>query len=462
MNNTKFENGLFIFRRDLRTIDNVTLNLLNKKCKNIFTIFIFTPEQVGNKNKFKSNNCVQFMIESLQDLEFDIKNDGGKLYILYGENDKIIKKFIEEFNINIVSFNLDITPYAKARDESIISLCEKMEIETLCDYDYYLLKPGEITTGGGDPYQKYTPFYEKASKKKINAPEKKIKLNFKKSNIQMPNTIELKDAMKKFTSINPHILIHGGRYEALKTLKTAIKTQKKYSETRNILSKNTSMLSPFIKFGCISIREVYHSFKGNKDFLKQLFWRDFYAQILDNFPHVLKKSLKPTYDKVKWKYNKKYLTAWKTGTTGFPIVDACMRQMNITGWMHNRGRLIVSSFLIKTLLINWREGEQYFAQKLIDYDVPNNNGNWAWASGSGADSQPYFRIFNPWSQGEKYDSDCEYIKKWIPELKNIPNKDIHNWQEKYTEYKDIKYPKPIVSYSDQRDKALEMYKNAFK
>lgn len=460
--NNKLENGLFIFRRDFRIIDNITLNLLNSKCKNIYAIFIFTPEQVGKNNEFKSNNCVQFMIESLQDLENEIKNNGGKLYFFYGDNNKIINKCIKEFNIDIVGFNLDITPFAKKRDEDIINICQTYNIVIECNYDYYLFKPDEITTGSGEPYQKYTPYYEKAVKKKIPPPENKKKINFKKSNISLSEKIELKEAMKKFTKINPNILIHGGREEALKTMKTAIITQKKYSQTRNILSKNTSLLSPYIKFGCVSIREVYYSFKGNKDFLKQLYWRDFYAQILDNFPHVLKSSLKSQYDKIKWTKNKKYLEAWKEGNTGFPIVDACMRQMNTTGWMHNRGRLIVASFLVKTLLINWRDGEKYFAQQLIDYDVSNNNGNWGWTSSTGADSQPYFRIFNPYSQGEKYDEDCEYIKKWVPELKDVSNKDIHKWNVKYKDYDDIDYPKPIVDYSEQRDKALEMYKKALK
>lgn len=458
----KLENGLFIFRRDYRIIDNISLNLLHQKCKNIYTIFIFTPEQVGKNNKFKADNCVQFMIESLEDLETEIKNNGGKLYFFYGDNNKIIKKCINEFNINIVGFNIDITPYAKKRDNSIINLCKKMDVEVLCDYDYYLFKPGEILTGGDDPYQKYTPFYQKAVKIKIPAPENIKKINFKKSNISLPEKIELKEAIKKFTKINKNILLHGGRTEALQTIKTAVKTQKQYDKTKNILSKNTSLLSPYIKFGCLSIREVYSEFKGNKDFLKQIYWRDFYAQILDNFPHVLKKNLKSQYDNIKWLKNKNYLDAWKEGKTGFPIVDACMRQLNTTGWMHNRGRLIVASFLVKTLLIDWREGEKYFAQKLIDYDVPNNNGNWGWTSGTGADSQPYFRIFNPYSQGERYDEDCEYIKKWVPELKNVQNKDIHKWDEKHKDYKNIDYPKPIVNYSEQRDKALEMYKKALK
>jgi deoxyribodipyrimidine photo-lyase len=458
----KLENGLFIFRRDYRIIDNNTLNLLHQQCKYIYTIFIFTPEQVGKNNKFRSDNCVQFMIESLKDLETEIKNNGGKLYFFYEDNIKVIKKCIDELNINAVGFNLDITPYAKKRDDEIIKLCKKMEIETLTDYDYYLLEPDEITTGGGDPYQKYTPFYDKASKKKIKTPENKKKINFKKTSSSLSNRIELNEAMKKFTKINKEILMHGGRKEAVKTLKTAVKTQKKYDKTRNNLSTNTSLLSPYIKFGCVSIREVYYTFKGNKAFLKQLYWRDFYAQILNNFPHVLKKSLKENYDDVKWKYNKKYLDAWKNGETGFPVVDACMREMNHTGWMHNRGRLIVASFLVKTLLLNWREGELYFAQKLIDYDVPNNNGNWGWVSGTGADSQPYFRIFNPSSQSEKHDPDCKYIKKWLPELKNVPNEDVHNWEEAYEDYKDIKYPKPIVDYKEQKEKALKMYKDALK
>lgn len=185
--------------------------------------------------------------------------------------------------------------------------------------------------------------------------------------------------------------------------------------------------------------------------------------ILFSFPHVLGHAMKPSYNKIRWHKNTKYLHAWKTGNTGFPIVDAGMRQLNTTGYMHNRARLIVASFLTKTLLIDWREGEQYFSQKLVDYDPASNNGNWQWIASTGADSQPYFRIFNPFSQSLQVDEDAEYIKKWIPELKDIPAKELHNWDKYYSMYNGknnslkVNYPAPIVVYSIQKEKALEMY-----
>jgi len=382
---TNFENGLFIFRRDLRIIDNNGLNLLNDKCKNIYTIFIFTPEQVGNGNKYKSDNSVQFMIESLQDLASQISKAGGHLYTFYGHNDTVVADCIKAWNINLVCFNLDITPYAKERDAKIIKMCEHMKT-----------------------------------------------------------------------------YVHGGRQEAVKTLKTAVRTQSHYSKNHNDLDKQTTQLSAFIKFGCVSIREVYKTLRSKTDIIRQLIWRDFYANILYSFPRVLGHTLKPNYDKIHWHHNKTWFEKWCKGETGFPIVDAGMRQLNATGYMHNRARLIVASFLVKNLLIDWREGEEYFASKLTDYDVASNNGNWQWIASTGADSQPFFRIFNPWEQAKNYDPKCEYIKKWVPELKDVPDKDILKWETEWETHKDIKYPKPIVDYKKQKDLALKMLGAAFK
>jgi deoxyribodipyrimidine photo-lyase len=456
-----FENGLFIFRRDLRLIDNISLNLLNTKCKNIYTIFIFTPEQVGSSNDYKSDNAIQFMIESLFDLSQQIKKIGGRLYTFYGNNNKIIKDCINAFNIDVVSFNYDYTPYALERDYNILKICEKMKVMTVCSHDYYLHVPGSIVNGTGEPYQKFTPYYENALKKHVESPTsaKKIKITQKK--IHIPNIITLEYALKKFTKPNPDILLHGGRAEGIKAILHALKTQKHYSTTHNDLEKNTTLLSAYIKFGCLSIREVYKKFHGKHDLIRQLYWRDFYINILFCFPKVLGHSLKSNYNKIHWKNNTLWFEHWKNGTTGFPIVDAGMRELNQTGYMHNRARLIVASFLVKTLLINWQHGEKYFATKLTDYDPASNNGNWQWISGGGADSQPYFRIFNPWEQAKNYDPDCEYIKKWIPELNEVPEKDILNWDSEYLNYKKINYPKPIVDYSDQKKKALEMYEKIF-
>ena len=228
----------------------------------------------------------------------------------------------------------------------------------------------------------------------------------------------------------------------------------------NDLNKHTSELSASIKFGCISIREMYYALRSKTALIRQLYWRDFYANVMYEFPRVLGHSLKPKYDKINWHHNSNWFNAWKKGETGYPIVDAGMRQMNTTGYMHNRARLIVASFLVKTLLIDWREGEEYFAQTLTDYDVANNNGNWQWIASSGADSQQFYRIFNPWLQGENFDKDCEYIKKWVPELSTLDPKIIHNWETEWVNHKDIKYPKPICNYSQQKEKVLKMYKDA--
>lgn len=468
----KFENGLFIYRRDFRTVDNTGLNLLSRECNNVYAIFIFTPEQVGSGNNFKSNNAVQFMIESLEDLAGQIKRDGGRLVTFYGHNENVIPECIAAWNIEIVSYNLDCTPYARKRDDFIFDMCMKKDVIPAATFDYYLLELGSVTNSSGSIYQKFTPYYNAALKKKVDEPAKATHINFANSTKQLRYTISLADAMKKFvpSGPNPNILVHGGRAQAIKQLRNAMKSQQQYAKNHNQLSKPTSQLSAYIKFGCLSIREMYKAFRRNRDLVRQLYWRDFYANVLLAYPHVLHKSLKSNYDKVKWHHNKRFLTAWQNGETGFPVVDACMKQLNTTGYLHNRGRLIVASFLVKTLLIDWREGERYFATQLTDYDVASNNGNWGWISGSGADSQPWFRIFNPWEQSKNYDANCEYIKHWLPQLSELDSKTIHNWNTQYVNYKknnknnktSIDYPEPICDYKIQKELAMKMYEDAFK
>jgi len=458
---TKFENGLFIFRRDLRVVDNNGLNLLNEKCKNIYTIFIFTPEQAGNGNKYKSDNALQFMIESLEDLASNISKMGGQLHTFYGHNDKVVEDCIKAFDINVVCFNLDITPYARERDAKIIKLCEKMETYVMYDHDYYLHEPGTIVNGSGNPYVKFTPYYEKAKKLKVEAPAGIRKLHLAKSSAHVPNKITLDLAMKKFVGKeNPDILVHGGRENALKQMRQAAKNIKHYAQTRNDLAKPTSQLSAYIKFGAVSVREVYKVFRSKHDFIRQLYWREFYGNVLYSFPRVLGHSLNPKYDKIKWHHNERWFEAWKKGETGIPLVDASQRQLLQTGWTHNRGRMISSSILIKILLIDWREGERFYAQHLVDYDIGSNNAGWQWSAGSGSDAQPFFRYFNPYMQSKNNDPDCEYIKQWIPELKDVPSKDIHDWETTWEKQKECGYPKPIVNYAEQKEISLKMYKDA--
>jgi deoxyribodipyrimidine photo-lyase len=455
-----YENGLFIFRRDFRVIDNIGLNLLNSKCKRIYPIFIFTPEQVTGSNKYKSNNAVQFMIESLKDLSSQINKMGGNLLCFYGHNNTIVMNLIKTLDINIVCFNADYSPYAIQRELGIIQICDKIGVAVEYGHDYYLNPPGSIMNGQGDPYQKFTPYYNTASKKKIDAPAGLRKIHFASSSKNITNKISLDDAFNRFTKSNPLILVHGGRTEGLKQMRNAVKNIAHYAKTRDELSKPTSQLSAYIKFGCLSIREVYKLFRSKHDFIRQLFWRDFYANILYSFPQVLGHALKPKYNKIHWHHNTNWFKKWCDGETGFPIVDAGMRQLNSTGYMHNRARLIVMSFLIKTLLIDWKHGETYFATKLTDYDPASNNGNIQWVMGGGSDSMPFFRIFNPWAQQEEHDNSCEYIKKWVPELASLEPKIIHNWETEWNNYKEVKYPKPICDYTEQKDKCLKMYRDA--
>ena len=460
MHHYEYENGIFLFHRDLRIQDNIGLIQTIKKCKSIYLVFIFTPEQVGSANPYKSNNSVQFMIESLQDLN---EQTHKKLNVFYGSTNKVMKECIKKWNIQYVCFNKDYTPYAIERDDSLSKLCEKMGVKCEMTSDYYMYEPGTILNSTGQTYQKFTPYYNTVKSIKPQLPQSLHLKNIHFVSSNIPNySISLQEAMTKFTKLNIHILSHGGRTAGLKVLDTALKTQKHYSNTHDVLSIPTSLLSPYIKFGCVSIREVFHKFRNIKDLIRQLIWREFYINILYAHPHVLGHAMKPNYNKIRWRTNARYLHAWKTGTTGFPIVDAGMRQMNTTGYMHNRARLIVASFLTKTLLIDWREGEQYFAQKLVDYDPASNNGNWQWIASTGADSQPYFRIFNPYHQSEEVDEDAIYIKSWIPELRDVPAKKIHNWDKYHTEYKNkTHYPGPIVDYSVQKEKAIEMYSSIF-
>ena len=460
----KFENGLFIFRRDLRIVDNNGLNLLNEVCKNIFTIFIFTPEQATSENKFKSDNALQFMIESLEDLSLQISKNGGKLYTFYGHNEKVIAECIKSLDISIVCFNLDYTPYAMKRDTSIQTMCNKMNVYLLTDHDYYLNSPGSILNGSGNSYQKFTPYYETALKQRVEAPSNARHINFtKKQQMRVANLITLQNAMTKFTKVNPDILVHGGRQHAMQALAEALKTQKHYATTHNELWMPTSQLSAYIKFGCISIREVYKAFRRNYHFIRQLYWRDFYANILFSFPYVLGHAMKPKYDKIKWHHNASWFKAWCDGQTGYPVVDAGMRQLKQTGYLHNRSRLIVASLLVKTLLISWEHGEKYFAKMLTDYDPASNNGNWQWIASTGADSQPFFRIFNPTEQGKNFDPDCKYIKTWVPELRNVDPRIIHNWDTEWDEpsNKSIQYVKPICDYKVQKELVLKMYGKIF-
>ena len=450
--------NLFIFRRDLRLSDNNGLNYAMNNYENIIPLFIFTPEQVSDKNKFKSNNAIQFMIESLKELNNECKNYNSKLYIFKGENETVLKKLFKKVKINNVIFNMDYTPYAVKRDKEISNLCEKNGINCVMKEDYLLKPVGTMLKSDGYPYTVYTPFKNNGFKEKIDKPSKdRVKNLVKTSKLKSEDYIKYE--------LNDNILVNGGRKNGLSQL-SKIKNQTKYNTNRNTLSIETSLLSAYIKFGCISIREVYWKIvdklgKSNT-LLAQLFWREFYYYIAYYFPQVLKgKNYNEKYDDIEWTKNKKNFEKWCNGETGYPVVDAGMRELNETGYMHNRARLITSNFLNRMLGMDWRLGEKYFATMLTDYDPSVNNGNWQWIASTGVDPKPYFqRLFNPIIQSEKFDKNGEYIKKWIPELNDVPAKDLHNWESKFKNYdvKKLGYFEPIVEYKKAREESVKMYR----
>ncbi len=455
--------NIFIHHRDIRCQDNNTLNFMSNEIDDIIPIFIFPPEQIDpKKNKYFSHNLVQFMCQSLQELEKDYKNKNGNLQFYEGDNLDVLKEIHKKYKIANIGFNIDYSPYAKKRDKIIQDWAKKEEINIFSKEDMLLkevLNDETKSRNSGEPYKVFTPFMKflRANYEVNKVSKKSPKLS--KKTIKTKHTIESKN-LNKFYNLNNETNVKSGRKEGLKKLKD-VKEQKNYDKMRNFLTYNTTHLSAFINLGLLSIREVYHhcldKLGKNSGVITELYWRDFYYNILHFFPHVVGNSFKSNYDKIKWRNNKKQFKAWCEGKTGFPVVDACMRQMNTSGFMHNRGRMIVASFLTKDLLIDWRWGEKYFATQLQDYNISANNGGWQWAAGTGTDSQPYFRIFNPWSQSKSYDIDCEYIKKWIPELKDVPNKDIHEWEKKHSLYT-INYPDPIVNHKEERKNTLKIYK----
>lgn len=450
--------SIFIFRRDFRIEDNLGLIKCYEKSNKVLPIFIFTEEQIKN-NEYFSSNSFQFMLESLEDLNNSLKKYNSQIHYYYGnDNISVLKKIYKEYDFDAIYFNMDYTPYSIKRDESIKDFCEENKIYCYMIEDYLLMPIGTFLKENKEVYQKYTPFKNNAKKFNISEPTY-IKFNDKKLD-KIKFKFKISD-LDKYYIKNENSMIHGGRDNSLQILKN-IKDFSDYGEIRNNLILPTTHLSAYIKYGAVSIREVYYNinkiFGKDHGLIDQLLWREFYFYLVYYIPRVLQnKSLKPQYDKIKWENDPKIFEAWKNGNTGFPGVDAGMREMNFTGFMHNRARLITSGILIKILNCDWRLGEKYFATKLIDYDPSVNNGNWQWSSGSGADSQPYFRIMSPWKQTLDNDPNCEYIKKWIPELKDVPNKDIHNWDKNYHKYK-VNYPSPIVNYVKMRKEIVDVYK----
>ncbi len=424
--------NIFWFRRDLRLDDNAGLYHALKESNALLPIFIFDTTILNNLED-KADKRVLYIHQTISALKKELQLHGSDLKVFYGHPLDIFKQLVVEYKLEKVYANRDYEPSAIERDSAIFQLLQVNGIELKTYKDQVIFESDEVLKDDGTPYTVYTPYSKKWKTKLTNFylksyPCQKYYINF----IQVEATPALSLEEIGFHSIQFN-------FPPKETKQGIIKN---YVANRDIPSiEGTSKLSMHFRFGTISIREKAR--KGNElseKWLNELIWRDFYSQILTHFPHVVKGAFKPAYDKIEWRNNEHEFDKWCKGETGYPIVDAGMRELNTTGLMHNRVRMIVASFLTKHLLIDWRWGESYFAAKLLDFDLASNNGGWQWAAGSGVDAAPYFRVFNPYLQTEKFDPQEIYIKKWVPEY-GTPN-----------------YPKPIVEHTFARNRCLEVYK----
>ena len=425
--------NIFWFRRDLRLDDNTGLfHALNSE-QEVLPIFIFDDSILSQLPKDDAR--VTFIHQQLQKIQDELEIIGKSLAVFHGKPEVVFEKLIAENSIETVFTNHDYEPYARKRDLELFKLFKVNTIEFKTSKDQVIFEKSEVVKDDGTPYVVYTPF------------SNKWKENFKK--IQLVQ-YQSEDLLEKITKHSYSFLsLSEIGFETSKIKISVFDVSKNlidnYEATRNFPSLDkTSYLGIYLRFGAVSIRKmVEKALKSNNEtFLKELIWREFFMQILWHFPHTTKSSFRPKYDAIQWENNEDLFKKWCDGKTGYPFVDAGMRELNATGHMHNRVRMIVASFLCKHLLIDWRWGETYFATKLLDYEQSSNVGNWQWAAGSGVDAAPYFRIFNPTEQVKKFDKELKYIKKWVPELETS------------------RYHEPIVDHKEAREKCLRVYKEA--
>jgi deoxyribodipyrimidine photo-lyase len=433
---------LFWFRRDLRLKDNTglyhALKLAQKLELKVLPIFIF-DKMILDKLEDKADRRVDFIHQTITELQAVLTEKGKSLWVHYGHPTEAIEALKKQYQIHSLFTNQDYEPYGINRDAQIATNLAKEKIEFHAYKDQVIFEKSEVTKEDGKPYTVFTPYSRRwkaaweANTPKLLPSEKGTEYFLESKALPIPS-------LKAMGFEKTDLVVPAKKWKEA--------TVKNYTEQRNFPAKEggTSHLGMHLRFGTISIRQLaLDTASINTTYLNELIWRDFYHMILWHFPHVAEgKSFRAQYDLIEWRNNEKEFEAWCEGRTGYPIVDAGMRELNTTGFMHNRVRMIVASFLTKHLLIDWRWGEAYFAQKLLDFDFAANNGGWQWASGSGCDAAPYFRVFNPRLQTEKFDKQLQYIRKWIPELDSLT------------------YPQPIVVHEHARVRVLAAYAKALK
>ncbi len=426
--------NIFWYRRDLRLEDNVGLCMALTGELPVLPIFIFDTD-ILDKLENKSDARVQFIQECLVEMQEKLKAIGSTLKVFHNKPIEAFKELLTTYKIEKVFTNNDYEPYALERDSSIKHYLKNNNVEFGSFKDHVIFEKAEVVKDDGKPYTVFTPY------------SRKWKAALKETDLKLYET------EKHFDNFLKTALIEIPTLEQIGFTKTSFsfpsksveaELVKKYNVQRDIPSiKGTSHLGLHLRFGTVSIRRLAKYARPLSDtFLNELIWRDFYHMIVWHFPYIGNgKAFKPAYDFIQWRNDDEAFKKWCEGNTGYPIVDAGMRELNATGFMHNRVRMIVASFLCKHLLIDWRLGEAYFAEKLLDFDFAANNGGWQWAAGSGCDAAPYFRIFNPYLQTKKFDPELKYIKKWVPE------------------FEEFNYPKPIVEHTLARERCLKVYKD---
>lgn len=427
--------NIFWFRRDLRLDDNVGFYNALKSDNPVIPIFIFDKEIL---DKLPEDDArVTFIFETLQKMRDTLQAENkSSLAMFYGKPEEVYKELIKTYEIKSVFTNRDYEPYATKRDEKIEQLLKENNIQFKTFKDQVIFEKDEVVKKDGTPYVVYTPYM------------KVWKENFKEYNLDIYYTNSFLKNLVENTKLPNVTLAEMGFKKSSQKIEDYTVTPsliQDYEETRNFPAQDTtSKLGPHLRFGTVSVRKMIKKATSEKNeiFWQELIWREFFTQILWHFPHTHKKSFKSKYDRIEWRNNEEEFKKWCKGQTGYPFVDAGMRQLNKTGFMHNRVRMLVASFLCKHLLIDWKWGEAYFAVKLHDYDMASNVGNWQWASGSGVDAAPYFRIFNPTTQIKKFDKDLKYIKKWVPE------------------FQELTYAKEMVEHKMARERCLKTYKEA--
>lgn len=427
--------NIFWFRRDLRLDDNIGFHNALTSENQVLPIFIFDTEILDKLPKDDAR--VTFIDDTLQQMRNELQERfSSGIAIFKGNPLAVFKQILDNYLIDAVFTNHDYEPYATKRDQEISDFLREKNISFHSFKDQVIFEKNEVVKKDGSPYVVYTP-YMKAWKEKFKTIDFTIYKSEKKlenlvKNIEFPNITLANIGFVKST-------------QQIKSFNVSPSLIQTYEETRNFPAKDaTSRLGPHLRFGTVSIRKMIQKAiaEENEIFWQELIWREFFMQILWHFPHTVSQSFKSKYDRILWRNNETEFKSWCEGKTGYPLVDAGMRQLNKTGFMHNRVRMLVGSFLCKHLLIDWRWGEAYFAEKLHDYEMASNIGNWQWVAGSGVDAAPYFRIFNPTTQIDKFDKKLTYIKKWVPD------------------FQEFTYPKPIIDHKLARDRCLKVYKEA--